>query len=119
MFSAHTLHRTEEALSLVVLIYSRHVLKLDFKEFFEAHRDVLLLRSAAKEAFKKVDGKLPSVKALDEEFQELLQEKKATARVLPTPDVWHGVTYKEDKPQVMAAIKELKESGLYPDVLWA
>ena len=46
------------------------------KEFFEAHRDVLLLRNAAKEAFKKVDGKLPSVKALDEEFQKLLQEKK-------------------------------------------
>ena len=46
------------------------------KEFFEAHRDVLLLRSAAKEAFKKVDGKLPTVKELDEEFQKLLQEKK-------------------------------------------
>ncbi len=50
---------------------------------------------------------------------ELLQEKKATAKVLPTSDVWHGVTYKEDKPQVMAAIKELKDQGLYPDVLWA
>lgn len=49
---------------------------------------------------------------------ELLQEGKATAKVLPTPDVWHGVTYKEDKPQVMAAIKELKDSGMYPDVLW-
>ena len=46
------------------------------KEFFEAHRDVLLLRSAAKEAFKNVDGKLPTVKTLDEEFQKLLQEKK-------------------------------------------
>lgn len=50
---------------------------------------------------------------------ELLQEGQATAKVLPTTDVWHGVTYKEDKPQVMAAIKELKEQGLYPDVLWA
>ena len=49
---------------------------------------------------------------------ELLQEKKATAEVLETPDVWHGVTYKEDKPQVMKAIGELKASGLYPDVLW-
>ena len=46
------------------------------KEFFESHRDVLLLRNAAKEAFKKVDRKLPSVKALDEEFQKLLQEKR-------------------------------------------
>lgn len=49
---------------------------------------------------------------------ELLQEKKASVTVLKTPDVWHGVTYKEDKPCVMAAIKELKDSGMYPDVLW-
>jgi len=49
---------------------------------------------------------------------ELLQEGKATVTVKKTPDVWHGVTYKEDKPFVMAAIKELKDSGLYPDVLW-
>ena len=38
--------------------------------------------------------------------------------VLETPDVWHGVTYKEDKPQVMEAIGKLKAEGLYPDVLW-
>lgn len=50
---------------------------------------------------------------------ELLGEGKATAKVLHTPDVWHGVTYKEDKPQVMAAIGELKKAGLYPEVLWA
>ncbi len=71
-----------------------------------------------------LDNKLPANPEKAEYFlpfvvDELLQEKKAQARVLPTPDVWHGVTYKEDKPQVMAAIKELKESGMYPDVLWA
>ena len=49
---------------------------------------------------------------------ELIQEKKATARMLPTADVWHGVTYKEDKPVVSAAIKKLKESGEYPLNLW-
>lgn len=49
---------------------------------------------------------------------ELLQEGKATVEVLKTPDVWHGVTYKEDKPQVMEAIGKLKAEGLYPDVLW-
>lgn len=49
---------------------------------------------------------------------ELLAEDKATVSVLPTKDVWHGVTYKEDKPQVVAAIKELKNSGLYPEKLW-
>ncbi len=49
---------------------------------------------------------------------ELLQEGKATVEVLKTPDVWHGVTYKEDKPQVVEAIGKLKAQGLYPDVLW-
>lgn len=49
---------------------------------------------------------------------ELLQEGKATVEVLKTPDVWHGVTYKEDKPQVMEAIGKLKKEGLYPDILW-
>lgn len=49
---------------------------------------------------------------------ELLQEGKASVEVLKTPDVWHGVTYKEDKPQVMEAIGKLKADGLYPDVLW-
>ena len=34
---------------------------------------------------------------------ELLQEKKAAVRVLTTQDKWYGVTYKEDKPVVVAA----------------
>lgn len=49
---------------------------------------------------------------------EMLQEKKAVVDVLKTPDVWHGVTYKEDKPQVMEAIRQLKEEGVYPSSLW-
>lgn len=49
----------------------------------------------------------------------LLKEDKASVAVLPTPDIWHGVTYKEDKPNVMAAIQKLKSDGMYPDILWA
>ena len=49
---------------------------------------------------------------------ELLHEKKATVEVLKTPDVWHGVTYKEDKPYVMKAIADLKQQGHYPEILW-
>ena len=44
----------------------------------------------------------------------MLEEGTADVQVLPTPDKWYGVTYKEDKPQVEAAIKRLKEEGLYP-----
>ena len=49
---------------------------------------------------------------------ELLAEDKATVEVLKSMDKWYGVTYKEDKPVVVAAIRTLKESGLYPEKLW-
>ena len=39
-------------------------------------------------------------------------------QVLKSADRWYGVTYREDKPQVMAAIRALKEQGLYPEKLW-
>ena len=37
---------------------------------------------------------------------------------MQSPDRWHGVTYKEDKPVVVAAIQKLKDDGLYPQKLW-
>ena len=49
---------------------------------------------------------------------ELLGEKKATVKVLKSMDKWYGVTYKEDKPVVVAAIQKLKDDGLYPQRLW-
>lgn len=49
---------------------------------------------------------------------ELIQEGKAEVAVLKSHDRWYGVTYKEDKPMVEAAIRGLKEQGLYPDKLW-
>ena len=49
---------------------------------------------------------------------ELLGEGKATVEVLKSLDKWYGVTYKEDKPVVVAAIQALKDSGLYPEKVW-
>lgn len=49
---------------------------------------------------------------------ELLNEGKATVQVLKSLDKWYGVTYKEDKPVVVAAIQVLKDKGLYPEKLW-
>jgi len=47
------------------------------KKFFEAHREEILLHKAAKEAFNQLGGKkIPSSKSLDEEFHQLLTEKK-------------------------------------------
>ncbi len=49
---------------------------------------------------------------------DLLGQGKATVAVLKSADKWYGVTYKEDKPVVMAAIKKMKEDGIYPAHLW-
>lgn len=42
----------------------------------------------------------------------------ATMKVLSTTAQWFGVTYKEDKPQLMAKIEALIEAGVYPRNLW-
>ena len=48
----------------------------------------------------------------------LLEADQATVAVLKSADKWYGVTYKEDKPVVVAANKKMKEDGLYPEHLW-
>lgn len=46
------------------------------KHFFEAHREEILLHKAAKEAFGQLDGNIPKIKDLNQEYAELLQKKK-------------------------------------------
>ena len=55
---------------------------------------------------------LPSV------VDELINEGKATAKVLTSKDRWYGVTYHEDKQVVMDAIANFKQKGVYPEKLW-
>ena len=46
---------------------------------------------------------------------DLIKEGRADVKVLETNDQWHGVTYKEDKPDVVAAFKRLIAEGKYPE----
>ena len=55
---------------------------------------------------------LPSV------VSKLLAEDRATVSVLTSKDKWYGVTYKEDKAVVMAAIQSMKDNGVYPEEVW-
>ena len=48
----------------------------------------------------------------------LLSKKKARVKVLRSNDKWYGVTYKEDKPMVVAALADLRQKGQYPEKLW-
>jgi dTDP-glucose pyrophosphorylase len=47
-----------------------------------------------------------------------IAEGTATYEVLTSSDKWFGVTYKEDKPEVVAKFASLKADGFYPVNLW-
>jgi len=42
----------------------------------------------------------------------------ASCKVLDTPSKWFGITYTEDKPQVVQKINKLIEKGIYPQKLF-
>lgn len=46
------------------------------KRFFEENREALTLHKAAKETFEKMDGPIPKLKDLNEEYASLYSEKK-------------------------------------------
>ena len=58
---------------------------------------------------EKCEFFLPTVVA------NLISEGKADVKVLDNSDKWYGVTYKEDKENVVAAFRELKAQGVYPE----
>ncbi len=39
-------------------------------------------------------------------------------KLLPTDEVWHGVTYRDDLPALQAALDEMRAAGKYPERLW-
>ncbi|MBR6208569.1 MAG: nucleotidyltransferase [Oscillospiraceae bacterium] len=47
-----------------------------------------------------------------------MEAGRARIRVLPCEETWHGVTYREDLPEVQNAVAQLKARGVYPPVLW-
>ena len=70
------------------------------------------LKNGLAENPMKCEYFLPSV------VSDLLSMGKASVTVLESEDKWYGITYKEDKPAVTAAIQNMKNSGLYPERLW-
>lgn len=73
-----------------------------FPAFLDAHRTDL-----------KSEWYIPFV------VDKMIQEGRADVVVLPTESTWFGVTYRDDKPEVIAAIKKLVAQGVYPESLWA
>lgn len=52
-------------------------------------------------------------------MNELIREGKAEVKVLRTGELWFGVTYHEDRVNVVESIRRLIQQGLYPERLWA
>ena len=48
----------------------------------------------------------------------MIARDEARVRVLPTAGAWFGVTYREDKPRVQAALAELVRRSAYPGKLF-
>ncbi len=48
----------------------------------------------------------------------LIAEEKLRVRVLTTESDWFGVTYREDRPRVIAALNTLIANGAYPEKLF-
>jgi dTDP-glucose pyrophosphorylase len=48
----------------------------------------------------------------------LIKQGKAVVKVMTSEDEWFGITYREDKPAVVASIKKLVEQGAYPNKLF-
>jgi dTDP-glucose pyrophosphorylase len=76
-------------------------LKISFEKFIEAH-----------------GGNLKSELYIPTVLSELIDEKKATVKVLSSNAEWFGVTYKEDRSFVVDRLKKLTKEGVYPSPLW-
>ncbi|MBO4761103.1 MAG: nucleotidyltransferase [Bacteroidales bacterium] len=51
-------------------------------------------------------------------IDNIVKSGKGRCEVISTPSRWFGVTYKEDRPAVVAKFKELADKGVYPSPLY-
>lgn len=65
------------------------------------------------------DGDIKKEYLLPRIIDKLIKSGQATVKILNTPDKWFGVTYKEDKEQVVNAIRGLIEAGIYKEKLFS
>jgi UTP-glucose-1-phosphate uridylyltransferase len=52
-------------------------------------------------------------------LNEILAEKAARVRVLPTSDAWFGVTHAKDRLGAIESIREMVKRGEYPSPIWS
>ncbi len=86
---------------------------------FVFEKDLIDRLSERFESWLKVNGEgLKSEWLIPSVVDELVHEGKATLKVLSTSATWFGVTYREDKPAVVSALKALVDQGVYKDGIY-
>jgi hypothetical protein len=68
---------------------------------------------------KRAGGEQKSECYIPATVGDLVTSGQARVKVLRSPDSWFGVTYREDRPQVVESIRKLIAKGEYPEKLWA
>jgi len=84
--------------------FNKHV----FKHFKQQFKDFIKLNNNN----LKAEFYIPTVVC------QLIEAGECKTKVLKSADKWFGVTYKEDKPDVIKKLKKLVEAGKYPENLW-
>ena len=68
---------------------------------------------------KKAGGEQKSECYIPATMGDLVTSGRAKCKVLRSADSWFGVTYREDRPQVVESIRKLIAKGEYPEKLWS
>ena len=68
---------------------------------------------------KRADAEQKSECYIPATVGDLVTSGQAKCKVLRSSDSWFGVTYREDRPQVVESIRRLIAKGDYPEKLWA
>ena len=82
-------------------------------DFFTYSREYFKTWLAGNKENLKAEFYIPTM------VNKLIGEGTASLRVLRSAAQWHGVTYKEDKPALVASIEKMIAEGKYPRNLWA
>ena len=75
------------------------------------------LEKIFEEFIKTHGGELKSESYLPMSVGQLMNEGKCTVDVYSSEDKWYGVTYQEDREDVVKSLAALKAEGKYPESL--
>lgn len=97
--------KSDDLVSMNMLIFTPKIFEyLDekFVEFFEKNKTTM----------EKAEFLIPEV------LRELIKEQKVTVKILPTNAVWKGITYREDKEDLVNSLDNMIDNNVYPEKLW-